>query len=179
MDRPARPFAAAGLLALWVGACGRSPPPPVAEYPPYAPEEATLFDDSAAPEIFGFQLGGPAPGSDPVLEERVRRADSVARVRVSTVSREGVAAYAISVDPSGAPLAGRPLKEPLTLTVRQSAPAFPFVSARADSLLGKVVILFVRRYNEQGEVTAHWRLEPDEHAVKVAIQAAVEKSALE
>ncbi len=167
------------VLALVVTGCGSRPPTETARFPTYDPEEAALFDDSAAPEIFGFRLGGPAPGTDPVLEEQVRRADSVARVRVATVSREGATGYSITVEPAGGSLAGRPMDSSVTLEVRQNTPSFPFVRARGESLLGKVVILLLRRYNEQGTVTVHWRMEPDEHAVKVAVQAAVEKRGLE
>jgi hypothetical protein len=178
--QPGRTALRAGGWLLIATACGPTREPeaaPVAEgLPPYTAAEATLFDDTLDPEIFGAELSGMEAGGDTKLAERTRRADSVVAVRVATVTREGGrsegAAYELSLVPVGPPLSGAPVEGTLTVTIRAKSPSFPLVRRADTAFTGAQLILFFKRYNQQGQAVAHWHGKPDNEAVRVAVERA-------
>jgi hypothetical protein len=144
--------------------------------PRYVPAEAALFDDSIAPEVFGLPgQEGPA-AVDPKIIERTQRADSVTRVRVATVTRDASAGepfYTIVVVAREPAWTGPDAEHAVELRLEPSNPAVPFVALAGSGLVGKTVVLFARRYDDQGEAKLHWRAEPDTPAVRQAVERAM------
>ncbi len=139
-----------------------------------------LFDDSIHPAAVGMSLDGREPAEDPLLVERARAADVVARMRVSTVTVDSVGAkvnYTLVLQ------VGYPTLLPVKiddrsfeLHVSQRSPAFTLVQSVDTGLRGKTFIGFVSRFvgTVGGEQVAeiHWHLTADTAAVAEAIQVA-------
>ena len=167
------PLLGALCVGTLAGGCGASQPTVVAaNLPAYSPQEAALFDDSASPAIFGVIVGAQPPSKDPKLAERSQRADSVFRAKIATVTAQGEGAYLLVIRPLEDALAGQTQTEPIDILVPQTAPAFPFVRAKENAIVGKTVVFFFRRYNADGEVAIHWRAEPDTDEVRAAVKDA-------
>jgi hypothetical protein len=169
------------LLCLFVGACdatlgGHNASEPLAGLPEFTATEASLFDDTISVTVFGAELGEVAHADGNKLAERTRRADAVVPVTVSTVSADVAgqdARYEIVVTPWAAPLAGSAEQEPMVLYVSPHSPSFPFLGSAGSTLVGTRLILFFRRYAEEGKLSVHWRLEPDNNEVRKAIEEAL------
>ena len=174
--RRARQVAALAALAL-IAACGPSaqpvPAPSAEKYPEYTPEQASLFDDTFSPAVFGAPVDKP-PGEDPKLRERTRLADSVVRAKVATLTRdrgpEGSPSYQLGLRPLEPAWRGETPDQAVFAPVNGGSPAYPFVASADAVLVGRVVVLFVRRYNEGGSATLHWHGEPDTQEVRAAIE---------
>ena len=166
-------------LALGSAAPGCSPAAPravsaVAGLPEYTPEEATVFADLLTSAIFGLPREVPAK-SDPALALCAARADGIVLVRVSTVSREtlaGTRGYSLSLSVDPTPVSGMGLESPLDLLIGQGNPSLARVQASNATLVGKRFILLFKRYADAGEPKLHWRGEPDDPAVRHAIENA-------
>jgi hypothetical protein len=170
-----------GALAVVAFAnCGPSPPARTAsaveKLPRYTPEDALLFDDHLALGVLPALLTPTSrPAQDPKLAERARRAEAVVRMRITTVTRDSAgsqAAYSLVLVPLAPPLAGRASGEPLVLRVTEKSPSFYAVSLEGADLIARTLILFFRRYNEQGHLTLHWRAEADIPEVQAAVRRA-------
>jgi hypothetical protein len=157
--------------------CGPSEQPvaaPVAEkYPDYTPEEAALFDDTFSPGVFGAPVEVP-PGDDPKLVERTRLADAVVRVKVATVTRDrgpqGNLSYQLALRALEEAWRGETPGEPVQAPVNPGSPAYSFVASADAVLVGRVVVLFFRRYKEGGSAAIHWHAEADTPEVRAAIE---------
>ena len=71
-----------------------------------------LFDDSVAPEIFGFKVDRSNVLKDSVFQERVGKADQIQAVRLSTIQQDKaglVVRYRLILSPLPPALAGEPL----------------------------------------------------------------------
>lgn len=144
----------------------------IAGLPDYTPEEATVFDDVLSAGIFGTRPDAP-PEKDSNFPLRVRRADWVGRARVSTVSKETLAGkdgYTLALSPDGPAIAGNPPSNPVELRVPRGSPAFLRLETTPDSVVGKRVILFLRRYADRGEPANHWHGEADDPSIVAAIE---------
>lgn len=166
-------FAVGALLAAWAVACARATVEPVSatDLPAYGPEDAALLDDTFGPDVFPTSALV-LPSSQEKLAERVRRAECVLPVEVTTVSRQGAPphqGYALAAHPTGEPLAGVPWSDPVTLTVAPSSPSYAQVVSAETTLVGTPLILLFRRYVTDAAETIHWRAEPDTPAVRAAI----------
>src|SRR4051794_35973369 len=95
----AQAMAVAGLVA----ACGSRPVAPQRPLPSYSFEEAALFDDQLAPQVFGYGADRFAE-SDPRFGERAARADQIILARVATVSRAATAGSGASYQVAFVPL---------------------------------------------------------------------------
>jgi hypothetical protein len=164
------------ISALGALGCHSSKAPSVASVleglPEYTPEEATTFDDKLSAAIFGLKAEVD-PAKDPNMAARVKHADSVARARVTTVSRETLAdkdGYTLGVSPEGQPLAGNQPATNLELRVPRGGPSFSRLETSRDSLIGKRLIIFVRKYADRGEATNHWHGDADDPSVLAAIE---------
>ena len=173
MPRPA-PLATLAL-AFALGGCGSAPRSASAltGLPAYSPEESALFDDVLAPPIFGLP-GNLGPAEDPKLADRARRADSIARVKVSTVTEEslaGVEGYTLQLTVEGGALSGHP-EDPVEIRVSRTSPAFSFLSSANEPLVGHRFLAFFRTYADRGEARLHFHGEKDDPAVRKAIAGA-------
>lgn len=175
----------AGCLALT--ACSDPPsaadPTTVTSWPPFDAHMSSLFNDAIHPSAVGLSLDGRSPAQDPLLGARAIAADLVARVKVSTVTRDKVGAkvtYYLNL------LVGRPpLVESewdvssIELAIHQSTGAFGIVSSLDNSMQGRTFIAFVRRFASPDPAKEgpelHWHLTADTPEVA---QAVAERSAL-
>lgn len=114
--------------------------------PTYTPEEAALFNDLFRPELFGYP-GVTPPEADTLLDERVARSLSVVPAKVVTVTLDSARRnYSVVVQPTEAPLAGRPLSDPVTLSVAANSPIFGWVEDAANAFVGTRLLLFVKMF---------------------------------
>jgi hypothetical protein len=168
------------MLALLVSSCtgGSTPAQDPGErerLPEFTAAEASLFDDSIALGVFGAELTDAEAGDDTKLSERTVRADAVVPVKVSTVTSDSVGEterFELEVTPWAASLAGAAQAAPITLQVSQRSPSFPFVKSAGTTLVGAKLILFFRRYDQDGRASVHWRLEADSNEVRKVVEQA-------
>ena len=175
----------AGCLTL--AACSDPPrasnPTTVTSWPAFDENMHSLFNDVIHPSAVGLSLDGGNPAQDPLLGARVLAADLVARVKVSTVTRDKVGAkvtYYLNLQ------VGRPpLVDPkwdvssIELAIHRSTGAFGIVHSLDNTMQGRTFIAFVRRFasSDPGEAgpQLHWHLTADTPDVA---QAIAETSAL-
>lgn len=154
--------------------CGTSPPAQVAhtgQHPVYTPAEASLFGDTFSPDFFGAERPIPVE-LDQKLVRRVAAADVVIGARFSTVNRERRGDrqhFTLAITPHGPQLAGTGRPEIWTLEVPPESPSYAWLSSFGTSLVGKYLIVFLRRYNLSGSASVHWHIEPDTEPVRAAI----------
>lgn len=169
------------VLLLGFIACGSSAEPrataerPAEELPAYDQEAARVFDDSIASEVFGLQVERPNPAKDPLLRQRSRVADHVARVKLRTILEERFddsLRYRIIVQPLGEPILGAALPEELELTVGRASPSLSMLRSMSVEAVGAKFILLLKRYQLNGEPVFHFRGEPDQSNVLAAVQRA-------
>lgn len=170
--------ASVSIVALTLGACSGSsrPASSAADLPSYGPNEAVLFDDTFSAAVFDTTIA-PAPDWRAKMNNRTAAADAVVRARISTVSSqqsEAMSSLELEFTPAGAALAGRTETASIMVELPSRSPSFAVVGVDSSALIGKTVILFYRRYNQDGTATVHWRAEPDTQTVTAAVhQAAV------
>ena len=164
------------LFPLAVSSCGPAARPAEIEVvapPSFTPSEAALFDD----QFHEAALGHAPWTADYKLRERVRLADSVIVARVTTAterpSTSGPPTYVVEFAPYGEPLAGARPTGPVRLTLAPSSPSHRLFRWQRQQVLGKYVVLFFRRYSQNGEETIHFRAEPNIQPVYLAVQQAV------
>ncbi len=181
------------LLPLGCGAANSGPATaevPTQDLPVYDGEQARWFDDSISPAVFGLDVDRAPPKQDKVLLERSRRADHVQRVRLRTIREErfdGIVRYKLVVQRIGGPLAGTPLQaipsedgvvdeqappDEVELTVGRASPSLSLLRSMTVEVVGARFILFVKRFQLNGEQVLHFRGEPDQDDVVEAIAAA-------
>jgi hypothetical protein len=170
--------ALAALLSvvLATSACGHSQDPKAArgeQLPPFTAEEAALFDDSFTAAVFSSEIGFDA---DDKLALRVRRSEAVIPAVVATVTEDrgsnGEHVFTIALRPTGPALSGPDWREMVIVEVGSVSPSYAVLQTLGRSLVGTAVVLFFRRYKDQGQVVVHWRAEPARDAVRQAVENA-------
>jgi hypothetical protein len=164
------------ISALAALGCHSSKSPHVASVleglPEYTPEEAAVFDDRLSAAIFGLRAEV-EPSKDPNMPTRVQRADWVGRARVSTISKETLAGkdgYTVGVSPDGQAVAGSQPAAALELRVPRGSPSYSRLESSRDMLIGKRLIIYVRKFADRGEATNHWHGDADDPRVMAAIE---------
>ena len=147
------------------------------ELPSFTPAESALFDDQFDEAVFGRIAWYPSAK----LADRVRLADTVTVARIVTASEQpmanGSAHVIVECSIQGQPLAGAASGAPtVRLTLAPNSPSYRFFRWQRPTLLGKDVVLFYRRYNQEGEERVHFRAEPNIPAVHLAVQQVVSAS---
>jgi hypothetical protein len=150
---------------------------PVAEgLPEYAAEEAVVFDDTIDLTVFG-RAPSIRPHEDPKLPERVRTADTVIIAKIATVTSDrGQASspdYQLAFRPLAPALRGATPEELVVVNVSPNSPSYQFVLLTDSGLIGRVVVLFFKRYKEAGGSVLHWHVAPDNQEVRAAIELAL------
>ena len=155
---------------LLAGACGGSAQeaetPVTVPARPFGPADAALFADDISPAVFGLPVEQP-PSDDPRLSEVARRAGTVTRGRVSTVSRETlgrVERYVLTFVPDGPPLAGEALGGPVELRLPARSDTGRRLDARGARMTGTRLVVFASRFadGEEGEdEVLHFHAQPD------------------
>jgi hypothetical protein len=153
--------------------CGRSEPEiVVSDLPPYTEEEARLYDDSIAQDVFDAEAS--VPGGDRFVEG-VARADLIVPVRLVAINAErseGSVRYELIADPAGPPLKGT-TSGPLQLSVSRGSPSQAMLKALDTQLVGSKLIVIARRYQREGKLVLHFRAEADTVAARDAIHSAL------
>jgi hypothetical protein len=170
-------LALVGLLALLLGGPSCASPEPKSpapeQLPSFSAEDATLFDDSFSAAVFSTDA---RPDIDHKLYLRSRQAESVLPASIATVTEDrgsdGEHVYTLELRPTGPPLAGAVVTERVALTVSPASPSYGVLRNLGASLIGAPVILFFRRYKDDGLVSVHWRAEPDREEVRQAVERA-------
>ncbi|MEZ4223900.1 MAG: hypothetical protein R3B13_23320 [Polyangiaceae bacterium] len=159
-------------------ACGPRGPttaPKAERFPPYGAAEAALFGDSMAPDFLGGERREP-PETDQYLAMRVAWAESVLVGRISTVDQDardsGGPHFTLTVTATAPALAGETPDGPVQLLVPPSSSSYTWVRSLDVALVGRPLILFMKRYNDAGLARIHWHLEPDTPAVRMAVDRA-------
>jgi hypothetical protein len=147
------------------GAAGATAVPSAASgLPPYRPDDAVLFDDNFATEVFGFFTTGRNDDATK-FAERIKGAEAVVRARVSTVTRDrsatGSESFQLVFQAVAPALAGSDPTEPIAVSLTSGSPSYPLLAADETVLVGRVVVFFFRRYNEHGSIAVHWHAEVD------------------
>jgi hypothetical protein len=140
--------------------------------PEYTPEEAVVFDDKLSAAIFGLKAEV-EPSKDPNLSPRLKRSDWVGKARISTISKETLAGkdgYTLGISPDGQTVAGVAPQAAIDLRVPRGSPSFTRLEASRDSLIGKHLVVFIRKFADRGEATNHWHGEADDPSVIAAIE---------
>ena len=145
----------------------------VIELPAYTPEESSLFND----EFDEAALHGGAWSPDALFAERVRRADGVQAARIQTAGENPATKFGetitVQLTPIGNALAGQGRTDPLELVLPRSNPSYRLFRWQLGLVLGKDVVLFYRRYTQDGETRVHFRAEPNDTQVYAAVQQAL------
>jgi hypothetical protein len=168
-------FLVVGQLMMLLGCSGgsgRSAAEPGADsLPAYDEQSAALFNDSIAPDTVDKSFADTRSFARERLRARAARADAIWPIRVATISEIG-RSFDLILDPAGPPLAGPALGGPLTLNVASSAPAHGFLTTVRHQLVGQNLLVLYKRFQEEGEVKAHFRLEADTEPTRRTISDA-------
>jgi hypothetical protein len=155
-----------------ISACGpalRGESEETRKYPSYTPGEASVFDDSISASVVSDEPWA----ADAKFGDRIRRSDSVTPARILTLTEqprvEGMPLYIVELQPFGQALAGRPDRERVRLELAPDNPAYRLFRWQQGNLLGKDVLLFYRKYAQDGVVTVHFRAEPNTPATHYAV----------
>jgi hypothetical protein len=156
-------------------------PPPVAntadelaveDLPPYDAEAAELFDDSVAPEVFGFKVDRSSVLNDSIFRERVAKADQIQAVRLSTIQQDKVGLavrYRLILAPLPPALAGEPLSPETELQVGLGSPSLNLIRSMDLELVGKEFIVLLKAFRLSGKAVWHFSAEPNTAPIRDAI----------
>jgi hypothetical protein len=143
---------------------------------PYDGRAAQLFDDAIEPAAVGLAAYPPNPKGDPIFRERAQASETVARVRVQTVtadSVDGVPTYHVGLQTIDRQLAGRPLPDGRAeVSIASSSPAFGIAKTLDARLVGHTFIGFFHRFTSGDEPQLFWHLAPDSADVLAAVKEA-------
>jgi hypothetical protein len=170
-----RPAALSLGLVFALSACGGGSGPAAGKFPAWEGHGRELFGDFVDPSALGLETGK----SDPALAERARQSELVARVRVTTVSSEGLMdgdrRYTIALQVVPPPLATPKLPgEVVEIRVGATSPAYGLVRQLDTALQGRTFVGFFYRFaGAEGEAVTHFHLATDSEAVVAAVKQAV------
>lgn len=177
-----RIFVMTGLWGAALLGCGEGPEPKLASdaasLPPWNGQSFELFDDGIDASAVGLGVDGLSPRGDPLLKQRARAADLVARVKVTTVTIDSVgdeSTYHLGILVGYPPLSTPRLSDPsFELNIRPSSRAFGIARAFGARLQGTIFVGFLRRFRgADGQVELHWHLSADTPEVVAAVKEAV------
>jgi hypothetical protein len=158
------------LWALALAAVACSKPAGPTQYPRYTPAEAALFDNSVDPAALTDADAPRDRDWDAKLIERAQRADAVYRATIVTVERHTEGGYSIEARVVGV-LSGRRPEGNVQLALQAGSD----MARRLDHgarLIGRHVVLFVRRHADEAGPVTHFRAEPDRDEVVEVVRRA-------
>ncbi len=133
-----------------------------------------MFDDDIHAGAVGVSLGSHAPADDPLLRERSKSAELVARMRVQTITRERLGTrtrYTLSLQVGFPTLMPAKIdNRSFEMAIAPASRAFGIVSSLEQSMRGRTFIGFVRRFPGAEGVDIHWHLTADTAEVAKVIQ---------
>lgn len=178
--RTSRRASLVGTLCLTLAGCSTSAEAevPIDELPTYTREEARLYDDSIAMEVFESEQAPTPTGA--LFEDRVRAADLIAPVRLVGIDAEKsdeTVRYQLVAKLTDEPLTGSVNDDPLRLAVGRGSPSQAMLEAMDTQLVGVRMLVLARRYQRDGEMVMHFRSEPDTVATRDAVRKALAENA--
>lgn len=135
-----------------------------------------LFDDAIDPVAVGLLQSGESPAESPLLADRTKLAELVARMRLQTLSRDtraGRSSYALTFEVGEPPFRAQIADRRIELYVAPNTMAFELVSSVENTLRGRTFTGFVRRFATAGGSELHWHLTADTVEVHQAVAAAL------
>ena len=132
-----------------------------------------LFNDSIDPSAVGL-TGISSSNAGGAVSARAEEAQFIVRVRVATVTTEGVGKdlrYLITLRVIGDPIAGpRTPGDTIQISIGQDNPTFGIAKAKDMQLAGVQFIGFLREFNQLGTPVMHWHLARDGQDVLDAVR---------
>ncbi|MEO6599690.1 MAG: hypothetical protein ABIQ16_07445 [Polyangiaceae bacterium] len=160
------------LASVATGACASAPQSPVSGLPRYGAEAARLLDDGFSGHLFETAFVPGTAGDDSRFDDRVREAESIWRVKVATVSREGSFGdnrrYNL-VFRALETLDGPPPSGAISFTVSGKDPSFHWLDRVGGAWVGREVSLMVRSYRAGSKVVTHFHCEPSSPELRARI----------
>lgn len=159
------------VALVWVGCSPAATTPALRDLPPYEGEPARLFDDSLS-----LRLANPAlaPDGERLLAIRANEADAIFVARLDTITErsQGTKSRFVLVFTPERALSGELPSEPIPVEVRPDHPSHGMVRSQRARLLRTHGVVFLKWFQQDNEMRAHVRVEPDEPALHDAVVAA-------
>jgi hypothetical protein len=141
--------------------------------PSYSGVMRNLFDD----EFGGFALGmaweNSVASQSALTEKRALSARQIALCSVGTVTEgsngQNLAAI-VELKSPGKSLIGAAEVECPKLQVPGTSFSYSILRQTGGSLVGKSVVIFVRDFNDGGETSWHWHVEPDRPDIRATVR---------
>jgi len=171
------------VAALVVVGCGPEVQtgPNLDRLPAHEGELARSFDDSIEPSVFNLTLEARSLQTDPLFAGRVRGADVVATVRITTVTvqrTDGKATFTLQFEPVKVHVGDLdPELLELRLTEKQSQ-AYSVLSAVQTRAQKVSMVATFKRFREQNKAIPHFYFAPDNADTTKALQDALALGAL-
>jgi hypothetical protein len=153
------------FVVVACGANGKQHP----RYPRYTPAEAALFDNAFDPSVIGPASRSRRVDWDAKLIERTEHADAVFRGMVVTIEEVVGGAYRAEVRPLEGVLAGEPPQGSLWLSLASGSSTARTLE-NGTELVGRRVVLFIRRHASIAGPVVHFHAEPDDPKVLAAVR---------
>ena len=164
-----------GVIGCGGSGSGARPGASPQNFPPYAGQATTLFDDRIDANAVGLADVASKPRSDPALRARAQTAEAVGRVRVATVSVDsagGRPTYHLTLQMVGSVVRRGLEDDHVEISVRSDSPAFGVVKWLDTRLIGKTFIGFFHRYAGTEEAQLRFHLSADDAEVLGAVREA-------
>jgi len=132
-----------------------------------------MFDD----EMVGISLEGYptpiAPESRSLLSRRILEADAVVLCQIQTItegSASGETTSKLEFRGMGQSLASPRQEECPVISVSRQSYSYLLIHHSSNILIGRTIVLFLRKFNDSGEQTLHWHGEPDSPIIRNEVQ---------
>ena len=135
----------------------------------YSSQMRGLFDD----EIGGISLEGYAtpiaPESRSLLSRRILEADTVVLCQIQTIdegSAGGETTSKLEFRGTGQSLASPKQEECPIISVSRQSYSYLLIHHSSNILIGRTIVLFLRKFNDSGQQALHWHGEPDSPGIR-------------
>ena len=140
----------------------------------YSAHMRGMFDD----ELGGISLEGystpVAPESRSLLSRRILEADAIVLCQIQTItegSASGETASKLEFRGMGQSLASpRQQEECPVISVSRQSYSYLLIHNSSNILIGRTIVLFLRKFNDSGQQMLHWHGEPDSPIIRNEVQ---------
>jgi len=139
----------------------------------YGAQMRGIFDD----ELGGISLEGyptpVAPESRSLLSRRILEADAVVLCQIQTItegSAGGETTSKLEFRGMGQSLASPRQEECPVISVSRQSYSYLLIHHSSNILIGRTIVLFLRKFNDSGQQTFHWHGEPDSPIIRNEVQ---------
>ena len=135
----------------------------------YSAQMRGIFDD----EIGGISLEGyatpVAPESRTLLSRRILEADAVVLCQIQTIdegSASGETPSKLEFRGTGQSLENPKQEDCPVISITRQSYSYLLIHHSSNILIGRTIVLFLRKFNDLGQETLHWHGEPDSPGVR-------------